>query len=141
MRRYLDINRPDKFVGFSVNEYNPSILINPIDEYIRLQFTDIDATSKIYDFYMTTGLESGKHIVADLNIIQKKISFYAYGYETLNSPFKAGLTGEANSGIVISHFISDYYGCQLAISEEAYPSIFIRGYAERWIEWKKVYPL
>lgn len=141
VRRYIDIENQEKFIGFVVNEYDPSILINPVSEYIRLQYKDIDTTYKIYDYGLWGNWENGKDIVSDLNIIKKKISFYAYGSETLNSPFKAGLTGEANSGIVISHFISDYYGCQLAISEEAYPSIFIRGYAEKWIEWKKVYPL
>ena len=140
-RRYIDIENQEKFIGFVVNEYDPSILINPVSEYIRLQYKDIDTTYKIYDYGLWGNWENGKDIVSDLNIIKKKISFYAYGLETLNSPFKAGLTGEANSGIVISHFISDYYGCQLAISEEAYPSIFIRGYAGKWIEWKKVYPL
>ena len=140
-RGYIDIENQEKFIGFVVNEYDPSILINPVSEYIRLQYKDIDTTYKIYDYGLWGNWENGKDIVSDLNIIKKKISFYAYGPETLNSPFKAGLTGDANSGIVISHFISDYYGCQLAISEGAYPSIFIRGYAEKWIEWKKVYPL
>ena len=124
-----------------MNEYDPSILINPISEYIRLQYKDIDTTYKIYDYGLWRNYENGKDITSDLNIVKKKIAFYSYSHETLNSPYKAGLTNSASAGIVISHFTSDFYGCQLAITEESYPSIFIRGYSEKWMEWKKVYPL
>ena len=87
VRRYIDIENQEKFIGFVVNEYDPSILINPVSEYIRLQYKDIDTTYKIYDYGLWGNWENGKDIVSDLNIIKKKISFYAYGSETLNSPF------------------------------------------------------
>lgn len=51
-RGYLDIQGSNKFAGFAVGEYNPSILINPVEKFLRLQFTDNDNQPKIYDYQL-----------------------------------------------------------------------------------------
>ena len=50
-RGYIDLS--GSFIGFSVGDYNPSILINPAENYIRLQFTGSDNQPHIYDYILT----------------------------------------------------------------------------------------
>lgn len=48
---YIDLS--GSFIGFSVGDYNPSILINPAENYIRLQFIGSDNQPHIYDYTLT----------------------------------------------------------------------------------------
>lgn len=59
---YLDIQGSNKFVGFAVGEHNPSILINPVEKFLRLQFTDNDNQSKIYDYQLIGNADLDGHI-------------------------------------------------------------------------------
>ena len=62
-RGYLDIQGSNKFVGFAVGEYNPSILINPVEKFLRLQFTDNDNQSKIYDYQLIGNADLDQMII------------------------------------------------------------------------------
>ena len=89
-RGYLDIQGSNKFVGFAVGEYNPSILINPVEKILRLQFTDNDNQSKVYDYQLIGNADFSQYVFEQTNVsipangdIMLEFDISKSGYKTL----------------------------------------------------------
>lgn len=76
---------------------------------------------------------------SDLNDIDHGFTFLSYGVNTLNSPYKEGITGNTTAGGVISFGYSDY-GTQIAIpagTPNTGNNLFVRTMAhDSWSKWE-----
>lgn len=117
-RGYLDIQGSNKFVGFAVGEYNPSILINPVEKFLRLQFTDNDNQSKIYDYQLIGNADlrdifSGRDNYIDtLSSIQQLTTPGFYKIVNISS----AVNDNAGSNPLSDYATGDFYGLLMGTS-------------------------
>ena len=97
-RGYLDIQGSNKFVGFAVGEYNPSILINPVEKFLRLQFTDNDNQSKIYDYQLIGNADFTQYVFEKTNVSIPASGDATLDFDISRSGYRAiGVVGFASS--------------------------------------------
>lgn len=95
---YLDIQGSNKFVGFAVGKYNPSILINPVEKFLRLQFTDNDNQSKIYDYQLIGNADFTQYAFEKTNVSIPASGDITLNFDISRSGYRAiGVIGFASS--------------------------------------------
>ena len=134
--------------AWKINGWRGGAIAIPSDDWgYPAYIAEISGTANEFAWHsLVFGNGGWQNIVSDLNIEASGFSFYSYNRETLNSPYKQGITGGADSGGVISFFIYEIYGFQLAISVALSPKLFVRGYEYNksetggplWSEWKAI---
>ena len=134
--------------AWKINGWRGGAIAIPLDGWgYPAYIAEISGTANEFAWHsLVFGNGGWQNIVSDLNIEESGFSFCSYDRETLNSPYKQGITGGAVSGGVISFFIYENYGFQLAISVALSPKLFVRGYEYNksetggplWSEWKAI---